>query len=151
MVPKRSLKIICDYHLEDPSLIPEVIKKEDGTEEIKTFCNFFVQRVCHDFGYEKFAGMLANSIHDHCLSNEEWFKTDTEGAFDAISKNHLVLAAITDYPHGHVAIGYRSNLLVFSGKWNGYTIQVASVGQKNGVFGANWVFQKPPDLFILKE
>ena len=142
MVLKRTLKTVCEYHLEDADLLPH--------DDI-SYCNIFVQRVCHDMGYDKFNGMLANQIHEYCLNSSEWVQTDTEGAFDAINRKRLVLAALTDLPHGHVALGWESHIQVFSGKWNGYTIQVASVGQKNGVFGANWVFQKPPDLFILKE
>lgn len=147
----KSIKVICDYHLQDQSLLPKIIKKPDGKEELETYCNFFIQRICKDLNYDKFIGLLANDIHAYCQRADEWFRTDSDGAFEAINKNRLIVAAITDKPHGHVAIGYPSDILVFSGKWNAYTIHVANVGKRNGVFGANYVFESPPDLFILKE
>ena len=135
-----TLKEACDEHLLDSDLIAR-----DG----KTFCNIFVQRVSKELDCSSLNGLTANQIYDLCNQDKDWSAVDPDVAHAGSKQGYLVIAAIKDRPHGHVAICYPS-LMVYSGKWRRYCPQVASVGAKNGIFGCNWAFKEMPTFFLYK-
>lgn len=113
----------------------------------KTFCNIAVQRILRGCGYDCLDGKTANQIYDHCLSN--WARCVEEDARSAANSGDLVLACWKNQKgHGHVAVVYPDKgPMIFSGKWNCYTVKVANVGQKNDVIGANFAFSERPEYF----
>ena len=136
----KTVKEICDYHIEDPDLI---------AREDKTYCNVFVQRVCLDYGYAGLKDRTANSIYDFCSNSEDFVKIGMDDAYKYSTDGMLCIAALKSTPHGHVAIVY-PDLKVFSGKWNMEVPRVASVGTKNGIMGVNYAFKDKPDYFLLR-
>lgn len=141
MTPTERLKAACDAVVRDPALAP----RPDGT----TYCNLAVQRVCHELGYEAFAGLMANQIFDLCSQSEDWEEADAEAASAAANQGSLCLAAQRGDPHGHVAI-LDPTPMVWSQKWDKSAPTLANVGGHNAVMGANWAFAQEPTYFIFQ-
>ena len=138
-ISKSLVKAVCDRHLYNQDLIAA-----NG----KTFCNIFVQRVFESIGYSKLNGKLANQILSFCAENKKDFESIT--VIDAIIKvvdDFFIIAAREDYPHGHVAIVYPDEP-IFSKKWDIFVPRVASVGDRNGVMGANFAFSGKPSYYL---
>lgn len=135
---KMGVKEACEKHLLSADLIAR-----DG----KTFCNFFVQRVANDLGCRELDNRTANQIYDYVSAATFWIKISAKMALDKAKEGFLVIACCKGDPHGHAAVVYPS-MLVFSGKWGAYVPQVANVGKKNGVMGANFAFEDPPHYFL---
>lgn len=138
-----TVKEACDRHLGDIDLVAK-----DG----KTFCNFFVQRVCRDLGYEFFSlpkpwGMLANQIHEYCQTANEWLYVEGARTVELALSGKLVIATAFGNPHGHVAIGYEGPS-VFSSKWKQRCPLVAHAKDKPAIEGANFAFAKIPLYFV---
>ena len=150
------LKHWCDKIVRDPELLPE---DKDGNKlgdkkfkppVGRTFCNFAVQRICHALDYDNLASKNANQMYDYVSAN--WSRCHEEDAVKAALLGDIVLAAWKNpgkapNNHGHVAIVYPEKQMVFSGKWNCYTVKVANVGGTNGIMGANYAFAERPEFF----
>lgn len=157
-VDANSLRFWCDKIVRDPDLLAEDPRgNKVGSaafllkpgEELKTFCNFGVERICQALGYDNLFGKMANQIYDYV--SENWAQVTEDDAVAAAKIGDLVLGAWkSDSGHGHVAMVYPDlRPTIFSGKWKVYCPWVANVGKTNDVMGANWAFADRPQYFRL--
>lgn len=137
-VDVEKFKIVC------LALMPK-FKPKDG----RTFCNFFVQAVCHEFDNKEFEHMRANQIFDSCEKLHKKYSPDT--AYKLSFEGVVVLAAWKNpdsKKSGHVALVYPEGPMIFSGKWGIYCPKIAQAGWA-APRGANHGFFKPPTYFGL--
>lgn len=136
----KKLKKTCEEIVNDPSLEPV------GST---TKCNIAVHRICRIMGFPLFSdrGWLANEIYDYCKKN--CTQVERKWASEFANSGGIALAAQYGQHHGHVAILYPGPM-VYSGKWKMEVPLVANVGNKNGIMGVNYAFNKEPDYFVLE-
>lgn len=143
-VEANSLLFWCQKIVNDPEMLPA------GTV---THCNQAVNRICTGMDYDQFHDKMANEIIAHC--RKYWIKPlgiakdQMEVAHKSAQVGDLALLGLEDAPHGHVAICAPGGPMVYSGKWGMYVPRVANVGKSNAFMGANYAFDKIPEVFIL--
>lgn len=115
-----------------------------------THCNEAAQYVCKKFGYDRFAGKLANEIIDIVNNDKKWVKVTANDAAFAASEGRLVIAARKDQPHGHVCI-VRPGTLEMSAHWKENAPKIMNIGKDCFISkGANYAFREKPDYFSLE-
>jgi hypothetical protein len=122
---------------------------------LATYCNIATARICRWMGYQAFGtgekskfNLLANAMRDHVVRSGHWGMCTGELAAEWASSGGLAIACFKSQPHGHVAVVY-PGALVYSKKWSCEVPSVANVGQRNGIFGANWAFEHLPEFYKL--
>lgn len=134
---------------EDPAFAPA---------EGVTFCNLATFRLLQNLGFPHFWNekkerpMVANECVDFCEGNPDKFSKfyNPAKAHALANLGHLVLAAIKDMPHGHIAPIYPVMESVTSGKWPGQKIpKVSNVGEENKVMGLNYAFRDMPNFYLV--
>jgi len=117
-----------------------------GDGKAETFCNWATQLIAEGFfGTDSLNSLTANGIH--AKISKEWRKVKAEDAVN-FAKSSFVLASQSNATgSGHVATVLPLPM-VMSGKWGRPAPQVANVGVKNGIMGANFAFSVEPDYFV---
>lgn len=161
-VEKNSLLFWCQKIVNDPNLLAEDPRgNKFGSdkfsilpgENVTTFCNIAVQRICRGLDYNKFDDMVADDMHAYMLTN--WIlPVGTLGdrmayAYGSAMVGDIAILSWLHIPHGHVAVAVPVEPMLFSGKWNCYVPKVANVGEHNDFMGANYAFTEAPDVFVL--
>ena len=161
-VEKNALLFWSQKLVNDPEMLAEDPRgnkvgsnefKLNQGESLKTFCNIGVQRICRGMDYQKLDGMVANQMYKYMAKN--WIvPTGTtvdkmHAAYTAAMIGDLCVLALKGNPHGHIAVVAPQKPMLFSGKWNLYSPQVANIGKTNGFMGANYAFAEIPEVFIL--
>lgn len=168
-VEKNALLFWCQKIVNDESLLaqdprgkkigePEFVLNPG--ENLTTFCNIGVQRICRGVAYTKLDDMTADQMHDYMEKN--WIipygtpKDKMLAAYNASKIGDIAILSYKHNPHGHVAVCAPSGPMIFSGKWDLYSPQVANIGgmmkdgsTANGFKGANFAFTEIPDVFLL--
>jgi len=115
-----------------------------------TFCNQAVMSIAEKVGYSKFKSMLANQMVAFMRSSPDWSPLKIEEAQEYANKGNLVVAGLQGQPHGHVVV-VRPGMSGFSQKWGMAVPKVVNVGAENFIGKSlNWVFQKKPEVYVLK-
>jgi hypothetical protein len=124
-----------------------------------TFCNLATHKLCCELGLPPFfwedgenRPMMANEMVVTLETNPDKFSkfTDHARAWDLARKGHLVFAARSDHPHGHIAPLYPSEGMISSVKWKSNTIPlVSNVGVRNDVIGVNFAFAEVPGYYLV--
>lgn len=126
---------------------------KDGT----TWCNYALHDILSalglsDFVYDKAAGrpLLANDICEKLETTCP--KLTYAEAFEAARAGSIVVAALREPCHGHVALVYPFPGMYTSGKWKRSDLPcVANVGKENGVMPLNWAFGATPQIYLVKD
>jgi len=115
-----------------------------------THCNEAVQYVAKKFGYERFAGKMANEIVDIVNNDKNWSKVSPQEAAQCAGEGCLVIAAQKGSPHGHVCV-VRPGTLEGSEKWQQKAPKVLNIGKDCFISkGANYAFRERPEYFSLE-
>lgn len=84
----------------------------------------------------------------------DWCEVDMKSAATAASLGIPTYGACygskkigTPREHGHVAAVFPGGM-VYSGKWGKECPLVANIGERNGIFGANYCFKEEPRWFV---
>lgn len=136
----------CHKILSDDSLL---------NKNCVTFCNIAVFDMLEYFNLQwnfwnlsEKRIMLANEMCD--VLKNKYIKVSYEDAIR--EKCNLYIAALKNpIGHGHVAIIYPSDTVVFSKKWDCKVPLVCNVGKTNGVMGLNWAFSDKPDIYFISK
>lgn len=121
-----------------------------GDGVLETKCNFGVQHICGEMGYDGFKAKTANMIYSLLEVDLDWKRASVEVCIDKIEQGGAIgIAAIEGVRHGHVAMLVPGDL-GSSGKWHSTTVPlVAHIGKKgtNGIKHANYAFGNEPVYF----
>ena len=154
-IPNTSIKLpIDDYRnklkvlVTDPKYLP---KKDDKGNITETYCNFFVESVCHWFGYFGLDNLMANQMYDILRTNNIlWKHINNDEAIQWAFQGKLVIAAQQNLnAHGHINVIAPENQKIHSEKWNQDVPLCANVGSNNFYGrGINFGFKLPPEIFL---
>jgi hypothetical protein len=115
-----------------------------------TYCNQAVHFISERLGFSGFKGMMANQMATFLKKSKAWKQIPFQEAQSRANDGQLVIAAVAQNPHGHVAV-IRPGLMGMSGKWKMAVPKVVNIGAENFIGKPiNWAFRDPPDVFVLE-
>lgn len=147
--PMKNLAVLMDAIAEayDMAWVGE---RQFAPRDGVTHCNEAVQYVAKKFGYDRFAGKMANEMVDIANNDRRWVKVSPQEAAERACEGRLVIAAQKGEVHGHVCI-VRPGTLEGSAKWKTKAPKVMNVGKDCFIAkGANFAFRDQPDYFSLE-
>ncbi len=143
----KKYKALCEEMVKDPKFEAEDLI---GDGKLESKCNFSVQHICGEMGYDGFKAKTANMVYSLLEVDPDWQRAPAEVCIAKIEKCSAIgIAASEGARHGHVAMLVLGDL-GSSGKWHTTKVPlVAHIGKKgtNGIKHANYAFSSEPAYF----